>query len=262
MADDKKDKSKDKDKAAKKDGGKADAPKGEAKHAKGGGPPPPKAEGQKGGKEQKGGGKEGKGQKGKPAEAAAAEQESEARDPSYKPRLRLHYHKAVVPALTKKFSYKNPMMVPRLQKVVINMGLGAAVGNPKIIDSAVEDMRALSGQKPVVTRARKSIATFKLRENLPIGVMVTLRAERMWEFVDRLIAFALPRVRDFKGVSSKGFDGKGNYTMGLKEQIIFPEIDYDKIDVVKGMNISFVTTARTDEEGRALLTELGIPFRH
>ncbi len=154
------------------------------------------------------------------------------------------------------------MMVPRLEKVVINMGLGAAVGNPKIIDSAVEDMRSLSGQKPVVTRARKSIATFKLRENLPIGVMVTLRAERMWEFVDRLIAFALPRVRDFKGVSSKGFDGKGNYTMGLREQIIFPEIDYDKIDVVKGMNISFVTTARTDEEGRALLTELGIPFRH
>jgi large subunit ribosomal protein L5 len=153
-------------------------------------------------------------------------------------------------------------MVPRLEKVVINMGLGAAVGNPKLIDSAVEDMRALAGQKPVVTRARKSIATFKLRENLPIGVMVTLRAEKMWEFVDRLIAFSLPRVRDFKGVSPKGFDGKGNFTMGLKEQIIFPEIDYDKIDAVKGMNISFVTTARTDEEGRALLTELGIPFRH
>jgi large subunit ribosomal protein L5 len=154
------------------------------------------------------------------------------------------------------------MMVPRLEKVVLNMGLGAAVGNPKIIDSAVEDMRAISGQKPVVTRARKSIATFKLRENLPIGVMVTLRGERMWEFVDRLIAFSLPRVRDFKGVSPKGFDGKGNFTMGLREQIIFPEIDYDKVDVVKGMNISFVTTARTDEEGRALLTELGIPFRH
>jgi large subunit ribosomal protein L5 len=164
--------------------------------------------------------------------------------------------------LIKKFSYKNPMMVPRLQKVVLNMGLGAAVQNPKIIDSAVEDMRAISGQKPVVTRARKSIATFKLRENLPIGVMVTLRAERMWEFLDRLIAFSLPRVRDFKGVSPKGFDGKGNFTMGLREQIIFPEIDYDKIDVVKGLNISFVTTARTDEEGRALLTEIGIPFRH
>jgi large subunit ribosomal protein L5 len=154
------------------------------------------------------------------------------------------------------------MMVPRLQKVVINMGLGAAVGNPKIIDSAVEDLRAIAGQKPVITRARKSIATFKLRENLPIGVTVTLRSDRMWEFVDRLISFSLPRVRDFKGVSSKGFDGRGNFTMGLKEQIIFPEIDYDKVDAVKGMNISFVTTARTDEEGRALLTELGIPFRH
>jgi large subunit ribosomal protein L5 len=253
MADDKKEKAaKDKDKAAKKEGGGA-----------------PKAEGQKGGgAAHKGGGgkegkvsKEGKGGKGKAAEPAA-EEASEARDPNYKPRLRLHYQKSVVAALTKKFSYKNPMMVPRLEKVVINMGLGAAVGNPKIIDSAVEDMRALSGQKPVVTRARKSIATFKLRENLPIGVMVTLRAERMWEFVDRLITFSLPRVRDFKGVSTKGFDGKGNYTMGLKEQIIFPEIDYDKIDVVKGMNISFVTTARTDEEGRALLTELGVPFRH
>ncbi|XXU81038.1 50S ribosomal protein L5 [Sorangium sp. So ce321] len=176
--------------------------------------------------------------------------------------MRTHYRKNVTAALSKRFGYKNPMMVPRLQKVVINMGLGAAVQNPKIIDSAVEDMRAISGQKPVVTRARKSIATFKLRENLPIGVMVTLRAERMWEFVDRLIAFSLPRVRDFKGVSPKGFDGKGNFTMGLREQIIFPEIDYDKIDVVKGLNISFVTTAKTDEEGRALLTELGIPFRH
>ncbi len=177
------------------------------------------------------------------------------------PRARQRYNKEVVPALKKEFAYKNPMEVPRLEKIVVNMGLGAAVGNPKIIDSAVEDMRSLAGQKPVVTRARKSIATFKLRENLPIGVMVTLRGERMWEFVDRLITFSLPRVRDFKGVSSKGFDGRGNYTMGLREQIIFPEIDYDKIDVVKGMNISFVTTARTDAEGRALLTELGIPFR-
>jgi large subunit ribosomal protein L5 len=135
------------------------------------------------------------------------------------------------------------------------------VQTPKIIDTAVEDMTALSGQKPVVTRARKSIATFKLRENLPIGVMVTLRRDRMWEFVDRLITFSLARVRDFRGVSPKGFDGKGNFTMGLKEQIIFPEIDYDKVDSVKGMNITFVTTARTDEEGRAFLTELGIPFR-
>jgi large subunit ribosomal protein L5 len=206
-------------------------------------------------------GKEAK-SKGKGAEGEAAHAEQVKLDPNYAPRLRTHYRSAVVPALTKKFSYRNPMMVPRLQKVVINMGLGAAVQNPKIIDSAVEDMRAISGQKPVVTRARKSIATFKLRENLPIGVMVTLRSERMWEFLDRLIAFSLPRVRDFKGVSPKGFDGKGNFTMGLREQIIFPEIDYDKIDVVKGLNISFVTTAKTDEEGRALLAELGIPFRH
>jgi large subunit ribosomal protein L5 len=211
----------------------------------------------KGGKE---GGK-GKG-RGEAKATPTAEVADIPRDPGYKPRLRTKYREVSAPALLKRFGYKNPMMVPRLEKVVLNMGLGAAVGNPKIIDSAVEDMRSISGQKPVVTRARKSIATFKLRENLPIGVMVTLRGERMWEFVDRLIAFSLPRVRDFKGVSPKGFDGKGNFTMGLREQIIFPEIDYDKVDVVKGMNISFVTTARTDEEGRALLTELGIPFRH
>lgn len=209
--------------------------------------------------------KEAKG-KGKPAEkreaAAAAPAEEQKLEPGYKPRLRLRYEKVVAPVLTKRFGYKNPMMVPRLEKVVLNMGLGAAVQNPKIIDSAVQDMRAIAGQQPVVTRARKSIATFKLRENLPIGVMVTLRRDRMWEFIDRLISFSLPRVRDFKGVSPKGFDGKGNFTMGLREQIIFPEIDYDKIDVVKGLNISFVTTAKTDEEGRALLTELGMPFRH
>lgn len=249
MADDKKDKgAKDKGAKDKAGGGK------DAAHAKGGGAP--KGGASKGGKDA------GKG-KGKSAEAHHAEPEVEQkRDPNYVPRLRTHYRNNVTAALTKKFSYKNPMMVPRLEKVVINMGLGAAVGNPKLIDSAVEDMRAISGQKPIVTRARKSIATYKLREGLPIGVTVTLRAERMWEFVDRLIAFSLPRVRDFKGVSPKGFDGKGNFTMGLREQIIFPEIDYDKIDVVKGMNISFVTTARTDEEGRALLTELGIPFRH
>jgi len=251
MADDKKEKAKDKGGAKDKPAGGKDAPKG--------GQP------QKGGQQAKGGGggKDAKQQKGKPAAAQAAEAaEVEKRDPNYVVRLRAHYHKSVIAALRKKFAYKNVMMVPRLQKVVINMGLGAAVGNPKLIDSAVEDMRAISGQKPVVTRARKSIATYKLREGLPIGVMVTLRADRMWEFVDRLISFSLPRVRDFKGVSPKGFDGKGNFTMGLKEQIIFPEIDYDKIDVVKGMNISFVTTARTDEEGRALLSELGIPFRH
>jgi large subunit ribosomal protein L5 len=254
MADEKKEKApKDKggkDKAEKAAGGK-DGPS-----PKGGGGAKPAGGGNAGAQR---GAKRGKG-----AEAAVPVVEAAERKlgPDYKPRLRLHYSKTVVGALTKRFSYKNPMMVPRLQKVVINMGLGAAVGNPKLIDTAVEDMRALSGQKPIVTRARKSIATFKLRENLPIGVMVTLRADRMWEFVDRLIAFSLPRVRDFKGVSPKGFDGRGNFTMGLREQIIFPEIDYDKVDVVKGMNVSFVTTARTDDEGRALLTELGIPFRH
>ena len=254
MADDKKDKGKDKDKDAKKP---KDAPKGPpspatAAAAKGGG-------GDKGGKGKDA--KKGKGGDKVESSAAAAGPAIElAKD--YKPRLRVHYETRAVQNLTKRFSYKNPMMVPRLQKVVVNMGLGAAVQNPKIIDSGVDDLRAITGQKPIVTRARKSIATFKLRENLPIGAMVTLRGERMWEFVDRLIALSLPRVRDFKGVSSKGFDGKGNFTMGLREQIIFPEIDYDKVDAVKGMNISFVTTARTDEEGRALLTELGIPFRH
>ena len=229
-----------------------------AKDAKPAAPKPAAAAAGKGGKD---GGKGGKG-KGESPKAAAAEAAATPVDPNYVPRVRKKYRETVVAALSKKFNYKNPMMVPRLQKVVINMGLGAAVGNPKIIDSAVEDLRAIAGQKPVITRARKSIATFKLRENLPIGVTVTLRRDRMWEFVDRLISFSLPRVRDFKGVSPKGFDGRGNFTMGMREHIIFPEIDYDKVDVVKGMNISFVTTARTDEEGRALLAELGIPFRH
>jgi large subunit ribosomal protein L5 len=250
MADDKKKKG---DEDKKKGGGAKDAPKG---------PPSPAAAaaGKKDGGKSKGD-KKGKGSD-KHESAAAAGGPAIELAADYKPRLRVHYDSKVIPALTKRFSYKNPMMVPRLQKVVVNMGLGAAVQNPKIIDSGVEDLRSITGQKPVVTRARKSIATFKLRENLPIGAMVTLRAERMWEFVDRLISLSLPRVRDFKGVSNKGFDGKGNFTMGLREQIIFPEIDYDKVDAVKGMNISFVTTARTDEEGRALLAELGIPFRH
>jgi len=177
------------------------------------------------------------------------------------PRKRKLYFDQTVAALTKQFSYKNPMQVPRLQKITVNMGLGAAVGNPKIIDSAVDELRAVTGQKPVVTKAKKAIATFKLREGVAIGAMVTLRRERMWEFFDRLVSIALPRVRDFKGVNPRGFDGQGNYTLGLKEQIIFPEVDYDKIDVIKGLNISFVTTARTDDEGRALLANLGMPFR-
>lgn len=161
----------------------------------------------------------------------------------------------------KEFSLKSEMQAPRLTKVVVNMGLGEAVQNSKLIDSAREEMRTIVGQQPVVTRARKSIATFKLREGMPIGVMVTLRRDRMYDFVDRLFSFALPRVRDFKGVSPKSFDGRGNYTLGIKEQIVFPEIDYDKLDKVKGLNISFITNASNDEQGRALLRALGMPFR-
>ncbi|MEZ4439416.1 MAG: 50S ribosomal protein L5 [Polyangiaceae bacterium] len=171
------------------------------------------------------------------------------------------YGEKVAAALQEKFSYKNKMQVPRLQKIVVNMGLGAAVQNPKIVDSAVEDLRTITGQQPLVRRSRKSIAGFKLREGLPIGAMVTLRSNKMWEFLDRLVNVALPRVRDFKGVSPKGFDGRGNFTMGVREQIIFPEIDYDKVDSIRGMNISFVTTAENNEEGRELLTLLGMPFR-
>jgi large subunit ribosomal protein L5 len=177
------------------------------------------------------------------------------------PRFFVKYNQEVVPALKKQFGFANPMQVPRLEKIVVNMGLGAAVANPKIIDAAVEEIRAITGQKPVVTRSKKAIASFKLRAGLPIGVMVTLRGLKMWEFADRLISISLPRVRDFRGVSRKAFDGKGNYTLGLKEQIIFPEINYDRIDVIKGLNITFVTTAKNDEEGRALLKELGMPFR-
>jgi large subunit ribosomal protein L5 len=180
---------------------------------------------------------------------------------SVPPRLLHKYKSDVIPALTKQFSYKNPMQVPRLEKIVVNMGLGAAVANPKIIDTAVEELKAMTGQAPVVTRSKKAIANFKLRAGIPIGAMVTLRRTRMWEFLDRLVTVALPRTRDFKGISRKAFDGKGNYTLGLREQIIFAEINYDKIDAIKGLNISIVTTARTDEEGRALLKHLGMPFR-
>lgn len=181
--------------------------------------------------------------------------------PAAPPRLREKYKATVAPSLIKRFSYGNPMQTPRVTKVVVNMGLGAAVANPKIIDSAVAEMSEITGQKPVVARSKKAISNYKLRAGMPIGVFVTLRRERMWEFLDRLVSFALPRVRDFKGVSAKGFDGRGNYTLGLREQIIFPEINYDKIDTIKGMNVTIVTTAKTDEEGRALLQELGMPFR-
>lgn len=176
-------------------------------------------------------------------------------------RLAVKYQEEVVPALTKEFSYQNPMMVPRIEKVVVNMGLGEAVQNPKSLDVAVRDLTAIVGQKVMVTRAKKSIATFKLRAGMPIGAMVTLRGKRMYEFLDRLMTLALPRIRDFRGVSDRAFDGRGNYTLGLKEQLLFPEIEYDKIDKVRGMDITFVTTARTDEEARSLLRALGMPFR-
>ena len=172
-----------------------------------------------------------------------------------------YYKSEVVPKLKEKFAYKNPMQVPKVEKVIVNMGLGEALENAKIIDSAAQEIGIITGQKPIVTKARKSISNFKLREGVPIGVKVTLRRERMYHFLDKLMGIALPRVRDFKGVSPKGFDGRGNYTLGVKEQIIFPEINYDKIDKIKGMNITIVTTARTDEEGLELLRLLGMPFR-
>jgi large subunit ribosomal protein L5 len=176
-------------------------------------------------------------------------------------RLQDQYKAEIVPRLKEKFGYRNVMQVPRLSKVVVNMGLGDAIENVKVIETAAAEIGIITGQKPVVTKARKSIANFKLREGVPIGVMVTLRRDRMYHFLDKLIAIALPRVRDFKGVSTRGFDGRGNYTLGIKEQIMFPEINYDKIDKIRGMNITIVTTARTDEEGLELLRLMGIPFR-
>ena len=176
-------------------------------------------------------------------------------------RLKEHYTRTVVPNLMKERGYANVWAVPRLDKIVINMGVGEGRDNAKILDFATADLQAITGQKPVVTRAKKSIANFKLREGVPIGAKVTLRAARMYEFLDRLVSIALPRVRDFKGVPPKGFDGRGNYALGLREQLIFPEIVYDKIDKVRGMDIIFVTTARTDEEAKALLAHLGMPFR-
>jgi len=172
------------------------------------------------------------------------------------------YQEKAVPALMKRFGYQNRMEVPRLEKIVINMGLGEAIQNIKILDSAVQELSQITGQKPIITKAKKSIAQFKLRTGMPIGCMVTLRKEKMYEFFSRLVNVALPRVRDFKGVSGKSFDGRGNYTLGIREQLIFPEIHYDKIDKVKGMNIIIVTTAKTDEEGKELLKLLGMPFRN
>ena len=177
-------------------------------------------------------------------------------------RLRERYVKDVVPALTKEFGYKNVNAVPKITKVVVNMGLGEATQNAKIVDTGADELARITGQKPVITRAKKSIAQFKVRKGMPVGTMVTLRGERMWEFLDRLISVALPRVRDFRGVSPRGFDGRGNYTLGLKDQLLFPEIDYMKVDKARGMNISVVTSARTDEESRKLLQLLGMPFRN
>jgi len=177
-------------------------------------------------------------------------------------RLKDVYQNEIVAKLRKDFNYKNIMEVPRVEKVVVNMGLGEAIQNVKILDSATAELNAITGQKSVITKAKKSIATFKLRQGMPIGCMVTLRRERMFEFLDRLMNVALPRVRDFKGVSGKAFDGKGNYTLGIKEQLIFPEISYDAIDKIKGLNITIVTSAKTDEEGKALLKYLGMPFRN
>ena len=176
-------------------------------------------------------------------------------------RLRQVYHESVVPALTKEFGYKNVMAVPRLDKISINIGLGEATQNAKLMDGAVNELGQIAGQKPVICKAKKSIAAFKLREGMPIGCAVTLRGDRMYEFFDRLVNVALPRVRDFRGVSSKSFDGRGNYTLGVKDQLIFPEIDYAKVDKTKGMNVTITTTARTDAEGVALLKSMGMPFR-
>ena len=202
-----------------------------------------------------------KGGKGAPAAEPQGPAKRASVSGTVPPRMRERFRTAVVPALMKERGYGNPFQVPRLAKVVINMGVGEGKENPKVLDFATADLQAIAGQRPVITRAKKSIANFKLRENVPIGCKVTLRGPRMYEFLDRLVNVALPRVRDFKGVPPKGFDGRGNYNLGLKEQIIFPEIGYDKVDKVRGMDITMVTTARTDEEAKALLTHLGVPFR-
>jgi len=176
-------------------------------------------------------------------------------------RLRERYQKEVAPQIAKEFGIRNPMAIPRIEKVVVNMGMGEAIANSKILDIATDELRSITGQKPVITKAKKSIASFKLRQGMPIGVVVTLRGDRMYEFLDRLMSVALPRVRDFRGVSPKAFDGRGNYTIGIREQLIFPEIDFNKVDKLRGMNISIITTARNDEQARALLKGMGMPFR-
>ena len=205
----------------------------------------------------------------KPAKQEKGEKQAKAAKPTAKeaaptqpPRLKVHYQQTVVPALMKQFGYKTVMQVPRVTKITLNMGVGEAVADKKVLEHAAGDMQKIAGQKPVITKSKKSVAAFKIRDGYPVGVMVTLRNRRMYEFLDRLVTIALPRVRDFRGVSGRSFDQRGNYNMGIKEQIIFPEIEYDKIDAVRGMNISITTTAKTDAEARALLTAFRFPFRN
>jgi large subunit ribosomal protein L5 len=199
------------------------------------------------------------GQEAAPKDTAPKEKKPKA--PVEPSRLRVRYSKEIVPALMKHFKYTNVMAVPKLEKIVINMGLGEAIANAKIIDVAADELGKIAGQRPVVTKAKKSIANFKLRQNMPIGAAVTLRGEKMFEFLDRLVSVVLPRVRDFRGVSMKSFDGRGNYTLGLRDQLIFPEISYEKVDKIRGMNVTIVTTARNDDEARELLKQMGMPFR-
>ena len=196
-----------------------------------------------------------------PAAHKAKEVDQAPSGPKTPPRLKETYFQQIVPALMKEFSYKNPMQVPRLERVILNVGMGEAIQNVKLLESAVTEMGVITGQRPVVTKAKKAIAGFKLRQGMPIGAKVTLRSDQMYEFVDRLVSIALPRIRDFKGVSPKAFDGRGNYTLGLKEQLIFPEIPYDSVASIHGMDITFVTSAITNDEGKALLRHLGMPFR-
>jgi large subunit ribosomal protein L5 len=206
--------------------------------------------------------KKGKGPKEAPEPSSKeAQKAAKPKGPQGPSRLRVRYAKEVIPALMKRFNYGNVMAVPKLEKIVINMGLGEAIANAKILDAATDELGRISGQRPIITKAKKSIANFKLRQNMSIGAAVTLRGERMYEFLDRLTNVVLPRVRDFRGVSTKSFDGRGNYTLGLRDQLIFPEIDYAKVDKIRGMNVTIVTTARTDDEGRELLRNLGMPFR-
>ena len=199
----------------------------------------------------------------KKKEAASAPQAMDqgSEESKFKPRMRETYLQKVVPALMKEFGYKNIMQVPKLERIVLNVGMGEAIQNVKLLESAAGELGAITGQKPVITKAKKAIATFKLRQGMPIGTKVTLRSRRMWEFFDRLVTLSLPRIRDFRGVSPKSFDGRGNYTLGLKEQLIFPEIKYDEVASIHGMDITIVTTAKTNDEGRALLKHLGMPFR-